>query len=240
VHYQHGVGKYEGMVKRTIGGVERDYLLLAYKGGDKLYVPSDQIDTVRHYVGGETPVLHRLGGADFAKSKAKVRSAVREIAQELVVLYQKRVHADGFAFGQDTPWQHEMEQSFPFVETPDQRVAIADVKAATYQGSCALITMATMSPVRMAPLGNVHLPVRQRKIGTSTTEAARTEAARGRITNRRPCPGAAAAARPERTTVSRPFGVRRKRANATCAGTRAPIPPLTLETPLSSDTRGLW
>ena len=129
VHYQHGVGKYEGMVKRTIGGVERDYLLLAYKGGDKLYVPSDQIDTVRHYVGGETPVLHRLGGADFAKSKAKVRSAVREIAQELVVLYQKRVHADGFAFGQDTPWQHEMEQSFPFVETPDQRVAIADVKA---------------------------------------------------------------------------------------------------------------
>jgi transcription-repair coupling factor (superfamily II helicase) len=129
VHYQHGVGKYEGMVKRTIGGVERDYLLLSYKGNDKLYVPSDQIDTVRHYVGGETPVLHRLGGADFAKSKAKVRSAVREIAQELVVLYQKRVNATGFAFGQDTPWQLEMEQSFPFVETPDQRQAIADVKA---------------------------------------------------------------------------------------------------------------
>ena len=63
VHYQHGVGKYEGMVKRTIGGVERDYLLLAYKGGDKLYVPSDQIDTLRQYVGGEAPALHRLGGS---------------------------------------------------------------------------------------------------------------------------------------------------------------------------------
>ena len=129
VHVQHGVGKYEGMVKRTIGGVERDYLLVAYKGDDKLYVPSDQIDVLRQYVGGEAPTLHRLGGSDFAKAKSRVRSAVREIAQELVVLYQKRVNAEGYAFGQDTPWQHEMEDAFPFVETPDQRVAIADVKA---------------------------------------------------------------------------------------------------------------
>ncbi|MFM2078571.1 MAG: transcription-repair coupling factor [Actinomycetota bacterium] len=129
VHYQHGVGQYQGMVKRTIGGVERDYLLLAYKGGDKLYVPSDQIDTLRQYVGGEAPVLHRLGGADFAKSKSRVRSAVREIAQELVVLYQKRVHSEGHAFGMDTPWQEEMEQAFPYVETPDQRKAIDDIKA---------------------------------------------------------------------------------------------------------------
>jgi transcription-repair coupling factor (superfamily II helicase) len=129
VHYQHGVGQYEGMVKRTIGGIERDYLLLAYKGGDKLYVPSDQIDTLRQYVGGEAPVLHRLGGADFAKSKSRVRSAVREIAQELVVLYQKRVNSTGFAFGHDTPWQDEMEQAFPYVETPDQRKAIDDIKS---------------------------------------------------------------------------------------------------------------
>lgn len=129
VHYQHGVGQYQGMVKRTIGGVERDYLLLQYKGGDKLYVPSDQIDTLRQYVGGEAPVLHRLGGADFAKSKSRVRSAVREIAQELVVLYQKRVHSPGHAFGPDTPWQEEMEQAFPYVETPDQRTAIDDIKA---------------------------------------------------------------------------------------------------------------
>jgi transcription-repair coupling factor (superfamily II helicase) len=129
VHHQHGVGKYEGMVKRTIGGVERDYLLVAYKGGDKLYVPSDQIDTLRQYVGGEAPTLHRLGGSDFAKAKSRVRSAVREIAQELVVLYQKRVNAQGHAFGADTPWQHEMEDSFPYVETPDQRRAIDEVKA---------------------------------------------------------------------------------------------------------------
>jgi transcription-repair coupling factor (superfamily II helicase) len=128
VHHQHGVGKYEGMVKRSIGGVERDYLLVAYKGGDKLYVPSDQIDTLRQYVGGEAPALHRLGGSDFAKAKGKVRSAVREIAQELVVLYQKRVNAEGHAFGQDTPWQQEMEDAFPFVETPDQRAAIDDLK----------------------------------------------------------------------------------------------------------------
>ena len=124
----HGVGHYEGMVKRTIGGIERDYLLVAYKGGDKLYVPSDQIDTLRQYSGGEAPTLHRLGGSDFAKSKSRVRSAVREIAQELVVLYQKRVNAEGHAFPADTPWQHEMEDAFPYVETPDQRRAIDDVK----------------------------------------------------------------------------------------------------------------
>jgi transcription-repair coupling factor (superfamily II helicase) len=91
-------------------------------------VPSDQIDTLRQYVGGETPTLHRLGGSDFAKAKSRVRSAVREIAQELVVLYQKRVHSVGHAFGPDTPWQNEMEEAFPYVETPDQRVAIDDVK----------------------------------------------------------------------------------------------------------------
>jgi len=129
VHQQHGVGQYEGMVKRSIGGVERDYLLLAYKGGDKLYIPSDQIDSIRQYVGGEAPVLHRLGGADFAKAKSRVKSAVREIAQELVVLYQKRVNADGHAFAPDTPWQHDMEDAFPFVETPDQKTAIDDTKS---------------------------------------------------------------------------------------------------------------
>ena len=128
VHFHHGVGRYEGMVKRSIGGVERDYLLLAYRGNDKLYVPSDQIDTLRQYVGGESPTLHRLGGSDFAKAKSRVRSAVTEIAQELVVLYQKRVATPGYAFGADTPWQAEMEDGFPYVETPDQREAIVAVK----------------------------------------------------------------------------------------------------------------
>jgi transcription-repair coupling factor (superfamily II helicase) len=129
VHYHHGVGRYGGMVQRSIGGIERDYLLLEYKSGDRLYVPSDQIDAVRHYVGGEAPTLHRLGGADFERAKGRVRAAVREIAQELVVLYQKRVHAEGHAFPPDTPWQKELEDAFPYVETPDQLKAIVDVKA---------------------------------------------------------------------------------------------------------------
>ena len=129
VHYQHGVARYGGMVKRAIGGVERDYLLLEYRGDDKLYVPSDQIDAVRHYTGGDSPSLSRLGGGEWTKTKAKVRSAVTEIAQELVVLYQKRVHTPGHAFGQDTPWQHELEAAFPYEETPDQLKAIEEVKA---------------------------------------------------------------------------------------------------------------
>ncbi|WP_420452818.1 transcription-repair coupling factor [Ilumatobacter sp.] len=129
VHHQHGVGVYEGMVKRAIGGVERDYLLLSYKGGDKLYIPSDQIDSIRQYVGGEAPKLHKLGGSDFAKTKSRVKSEVRQIAQELVLLYQQRVTAEGHRFAQDTPWQAEMEEAFPFVETPDQARAIDDIKA---------------------------------------------------------------------------------------------------------------
>ena len=129
VHHQHGVGQYEGMVKRAIGGVERDYLLISYKGGDKLYVPSDQIDALRQYIGGEAPTMHKLGGSDFAKAKSRVKSEVRQIAQELVLLYQQRITAVGHAFAQDTPWQREMEEAFPFVETPDQRTAIAEIKA---------------------------------------------------------------------------------------------------------------
>ena len=129
VHHQHGVGQYNGMVKRAIGGVERDYLLISYKGGDKLYVPSDQIDSLRQYVGGEAPAMHKLGGSDFAKAKSRVKSEVRQIAQELVLLYQQRITAVGHAFEHDTPWQHEMEEAFPFVETPDQRTAIAEIKA---------------------------------------------------------------------------------------------------------------
>ena len=128
VHHQHGVGRYAGMVKRAIGGSERDYLMVDYKGGDKLYVPSDQIDLIRPYTGGESPTLHKLGGSDWQKTKSRVRSAVREIAQELVVLYRKRVTSPGHAFPQDTPWQGEMESAFPYTETPDQAKAIVEVK----------------------------------------------------------------------------------------------------------------
>ena len=129
VHHQHGVGRFAGMVKRAIGGHERDYLMLEYKGDDKLYLPSDQIDLIRRFSSGDQPTLHRLGGSDFAKSKAKVRSAVAEIAQELVVLYQKRRATPGHAFAGDTPWQGEVEEAFPYELTPDQAASIVDVKA---------------------------------------------------------------------------------------------------------------
>ncbi|MEA2827361.1 MAG: hypothetical protein QOG43_1800 [Actinomycetota bacterium] len=128
VHHQHGVGKYGGMVKQALGGAERDYLLLEYRGGDKLYVPSDQIDAVRHYTGGDTPTLNRLGGSEWGRTKSKVRSAVRDIAEELVALYRQRVSAPGHAFPSDTPWQRELEDAFPYQETPDQLKAIQDVK----------------------------------------------------------------------------------------------------------------
>ncbi|KAA0233969.1 MAG: Transcription-repair-coupling factor [Acidimicrobiales bacterium] len=128
VHHQHGVARYGGMVKRAIGGVERDYLLLEYRGDDRLYVPSDQIDAVRHYTGGDSPSLSRMGGTDWQKAKARVRSAVQEIAQELVVLYQKRVNAGGHVYSADTPWQRELEDAFPYEETPDQQKAIDEVK----------------------------------------------------------------------------------------------------------------
>ncbi len=128
VHHQHGVARFAGMVTRAIGGVERDYLLLEYRGDDKLYVPTDQIDIVRHYTGGDSPSLSKMGGSDWQKTKAKVRSEVTEIAQELVVLYQKRVTAEGYAFAEDTPFQRELEESFPFEETPDQLTAITEVK----------------------------------------------------------------------------------------------------------------
>ncbi|MEZ5243628.1 MAG: transcription-repair coupling factor [Acidimicrobiales bacterium] len=129
VHQQHGVARFGGMVTRAINGNDRDYLLLEYRGSDKLYLPSDQIESIRLYSGGETPTLSKMGGADWHTAKAKVRSAVQEIAQELVVLYQTRVHAEGHAFAPDTPWQRELEDAFPFQETPDQLHAIIDVKS---------------------------------------------------------------------------------------------------------------
>jgi transcription-repair coupling factor (superfamily II helicase) len=128
VHYHHGVARYGGMVKRAISGAERDYLLLEYRGDDKLYVPSDQIDAVRHYTGGETPALHRLGGSEWQRTKSRVRAAVHEVAHDLVQLYRRRVTTPGHAFANDSPWQHELEEAFPYEETPDQLTAITDVK----------------------------------------------------------------------------------------------------------------
>ena len=127
VHAHHGIARFGGMVKRRIAERERDYLLLEYRGG-KLYVPSDQIDSVRLYTGGDTPTVSRMGGSDWAAAKARVRSAVQEIAQELVELYRRRITAPGHPFAPDTPWQRELEDAFEYQETRDQLQAIAEVK----------------------------------------------------------------------------------------------------------------
>ncbi len=129
VHFQHGVARFAGMVTRTLSGISRDYLQLDYRGDDRLFVPTDQIDVVRPYSGGEEPRLNRLGGNEFARTKAAVRAEVDRIAQELVVLYQQRLASEGHAFEPDSPWQREVEDAFGYVETPDQLKAIEDVKA---------------------------------------------------------------------------------------------------------------
>ena len=128
VHRVHGVGRYRGMVRRGVAGTERDYLLLEYRAGDRLYVPADQLDVVARYVGGEEPRLHRLGTNDWPRAKARVRRAVRDMAGELVRLYTARMAARGHAFSPDTPWQRELEDAFPHPETRDQLTAISEVK----------------------------------------------------------------------------------------------------------------
>ncbi|MGH8964778.1 MAG: DEAD/DEAH box helicase, partial [Actinomycetes bacterium] len=140
VHEQHGVGRYIEMVARTVptgGGhsATREYLLIEYapskrgQPGDRLYVPTDQLDQVTRYVGGEQPSLDRLGGADWQKRKARARKAVREIAAELIKLYAARQATKGFQYGPDNPWQRELEDAFPFQETADQLAVIDEVKA---------------------------------------------------------------------------------------------------------------
>ncbi|GAA3372317.1 transcription-repair coupling factor [Streptomyces sannanensis] len=134
VHEQHGVGRYIEMVQRTVQGATREYLLVEYapakrgQPGDRLYIPTDQLEQVTKYVGGEAPTLHRLGGADWTKTKQKAKKAVKEIAADLIKLYSARMAAPGHTFGPDTPWQRELEDAFPYAETPDQLSTIAEVK----------------------------------------------------------------------------------------------------------------
>ncbi|WP_041939853.1 MULTISPECIES: transcription-repair coupling factor [Frankia] len=129
VHDAHGVGRYVEMVTRTVAGAKREYLLLEYARGDRLYVPTDQLEQITRYVGGDAPSLDRIGGADWAKRKSRARKAVKEIAGELIRLYSARMAAPGHAFAPDNPWQRELEDAFPFRETPDQLAAIDEVKA---------------------------------------------------------------------------------------------------------------
>jgi transcription-repair coupling factor (superfamily II helicase) len=128
VHEVHGIGRYAGMVDRELLGVHREYLIIEYAKADRLYVPSDQVDLVSKYIGGEAPRINRLGSGEWAKTKSRVRRRAREIAQELVKLYAERGRSRGHAFSSDTPWQRELEDSFPYEETPDQLRAVDEVK----------------------------------------------------------------------------------------------------------------
>ncbi|MDR6908018.1 transcription-repair coupling factor (superfamily II helicase) [Agromyces sp. 3263] len=153
VHQTHGIGRFVEMVQREVAtgsrptgpsrtaGIQqqptavREYLVLEYapskrgQAGDRLFVPTDQLDLLSRYVGGEAPTLSKMGGSDWAQAKGRARKAVREIAVELVKLYSARMAAKGHAFGPDTPWQQELEEAFPFAETPDQLQTIDEVKA---------------------------------------------------------------------------------------------------------------
>ncbi|ANS78731.1 Transcription-repair coupling factor [Serinicoccus hydrothermalis] len=134
VHEQHGVGRFVEMAQRQVQGATREYVVLEYAAskrgqpGDRLFLPTDQLDQLTKYVGGEAPTLHRLGGADWQKTKSRARRHVRQIAAELIRLYSARQATQGHAFGPDSPWQRELEDAFAYAETPDQLVSIDEVK----------------------------------------------------------------------------------------------------------------
>ncbi|GII99199.1 transcription-repair coupling factor [Sediminihabitans luteus] len=139
VHEQHGVGRFVEMVQRSFGAganaATREYLVIEYASskrghpGDRLFVPTDQLDQVTKYTGGESPTLNKMGGGDWAKTKSRARKHVKEIASELIRLYSARMATQGHAFAPDTPWQRELEDAFAYVETPDQLATIDEVKA---------------------------------------------------------------------------------------------------------------
>ncbi|MGG1514636.1 transcription-repair coupling factor [Paenibacillus oryzisoli] len=130
VHVNHGIGKYVGIGTLEVGGIHKDYIHLMYAGGDKLSVPIDQIDLIQKYVGSEEkePKIYKLGGADWARVKNKARSAVKDIADDLIKLYAERQAATGYGFGKDSSYQNEFEAMFPYDETRDQLRAIEEIK----------------------------------------------------------------------------------------------------------------
>ena len=130
VHLEHGIGHYDGLVQMDLNGVEREYLQVTYAKGDKLYVPVHQADRLSRYVGaGEgAPPITRLGTADWQTVKDRAKRAIADIADDLLALYAEREMVDGYSFGPDSPWQEELEASFPFQETGDQLVAVEAVK----------------------------------------------------------------------------------------------------------------
>jgi len=134
VHEQHGIGRYIEMVQRTIGGITREYLVIEYASakrgqpGDRVFVPTDTLEQVSKYIGGESPTVHRIGSGEWQKAKGRARKAVKQIAGELIRLYAARTSSPGYAFSPDTPWQRELEDAFSYIETPDQLSTIEEVK----------------------------------------------------------------------------------------------------------------
>ncbi|MGH2502261.1 MAG: CarD family transcriptional regulator, partial [Ktedonobacterales bacterium] len=133
VHQEHGIGRFDGLIKLDSGEVEREYLLIAYAGTDKLYIPTDQLDRITRYIGmgDAAPMLSKLGGAEWARAKQRAKESAREIAGDLLRLYSLRETVTGHPFPADDqqPWLQELEEGFPYDETPDQERAIAEVKA---------------------------------------------------------------------------------------------------------------
>lgn len=131
VHAVHGIGRYIGVENVLVDGTHRDYLLLAYAGDDKLYVPVDQVGMLHKYVGneGQAPRLSKMGGADWKRIQSRAKAAITELAEELLRLYAQRKIVPGHAFCADTEWQRDFEARFPYEETPDQLKAIAEIKA---------------------------------------------------------------------------------------------------------------
>ena len=130
VHAAHGIGKYIGVETLDVGGIHKDYLHIKYGGDDKLYVPTEQVNLLQKYIGaeGEVPRLHRMGGTEWVKAKARAQKSVEDIAKQLIEIYAKRKQAKGFAFSPDDSSQHDFEDAFPYQETDDQLKAIAEIK----------------------------------------------------------------------------------------------------------------
>jgi transcription-repair coupling factor (superfamily II helicase) len=132
VHQDHGIGRFEGLVKLATSGVEREYLLIHYAGTDKLYIPTDQLDRITRYIGmgDAVPALSKLGGADWARAKQRAKESATDIARDLLRLYSVRETAVGHPFPPDEqqPWLQELEEGFAYEETPDQARAITEVK----------------------------------------------------------------------------------------------------------------
>ncbi|NJO04976.1 MAG: transcription-repair coupling factor [Chloroflexaceae bacterium] len=130
VHIEHGIAVYEGLLRRTVADIEREYLSLRYAAGDRLYVPVDQVDRVARYIGAgdAAPQLTRLGTQEWERAKRKARAAVRDLADDLLEIYARRQTQTGHAFEPDNEWQRELENAFPYVETADQLQALGEIK----------------------------------------------------------------------------------------------------------------